>query len=378
MFAATVCTCLAAFAPPWGEASAAVAKIRHADQAHQDKLMLEHVVRAQLAVTDAQVTALVAWGMAHAKEYDAPQAGPAEVRAVLDLVAAHAADPRAVRPLMFVATYRGTAPADRDQAASLLQHYHLTNPEFVRTVGYDQLTRLDWYAPMLRDQIAADGLSVDQRARLRFALAKYLKRCGRTPAERAESLTLFEKLVADDVKLGPIEGYTLPDSIRIRDVARGYVFGLTHVGVGKPAPALAGTATDGDPLSLTDYRGQVVLVSFWCTNCGSCMVIVPEEKRLAAKYAGRPFAILGVNGDDTPALALKTAAKTGLAWRSLWRNKARMFSHPEETWNIGGWPTLYVVDHTGTIRATPHHTDKLDATLDRLVADAEAAARPAR
>jgi cytochrome oxidase Cu insertion factor (SCO1/SenC/PrrC family) len=38
------------------------------------------------------------------------------------------------------------------------------------------------------------------------------------------------------------------------------------VKVGKPAPALEGTDTDGKKVSLSDYRGKVVLVDFWMTG----------------------------------------------------------------------------------------------------------------
>ena len=40
--------------------------------------------------------------------------------------------------------------------------------------------------------------------------------------------------------------------------------------IGKPAPALAGTDVDGQPVKLADYRGQVVLVVFWATWCVPC------------------------------------------------------------------------------------------------------------
>jgi hypothetical protein len=38
-------------------------------------------------------------------------------------------------------------------------------------------------------------------------------------------------------------------------------------GIGKPAPEIVGVDLDGRPMKLSDYRGKVVLLSFWGTWC---------------------------------------------------------------------------------------------------------------
>jgi len=58
---------------------------------------------------------------------------------------------------------------------------------------------------------------------------------------------------------------------------------------------------DGREHRLADYRGKVVVLNFWATWCDPCREEMPALDRLAAKLAGRPFAVLAVDyGEGLP------------------------------------------------------------------------------
>jgi thiol-disulfide isomerase/thioredoxin len=54
------------------------------------------------------------------------------------------------------------------------------------------------------------------------------------------------------------------------------------------------TSIDGGPLNLSDYQGKVVLVNFWATWCGPCVVETPALVRMYDKYKNKGFAVVGV------------------------------------------------------------------------------------
>jgi hypothetical protein len=49
----------------------------------------------------------------------------------------------------------------------------------------------------------------------------------------------------------------------LADVAKGALFEMRHLSIGKPAPEITGEDTDGKKFKLSDYKGKVVLLDFW-------------------------------------------------------------------------------------------------------------------
>lgn len=131
---------------------------------------------------------------------------------------------------------------------------------------------------------------------------------------------------------------------RVRD-------GLTLRGIGKPAPEIAGRDLDGVEFKLSDYRGKVVALYFSGDWCGPCRGEYPYQRLLMEVYKDQPFAILSVNS-DTLEVAKKAKVEKHLTYRSWWDgNQKETTKGPIATaWNVVGWPTIYLIDHKGTIR----------------------------
>ncbi len=51
-------------------------------------------------------------------------------------------------------------------------------------------------------------------------------------------------------------------------------------------------------VSLSQFKGKVVLVNFWATWCGPCKIEIPWLVELQDKYAARGFTVLGVAMDE--------------------------------------------------------------------------------
>lgn len=54
------------------------------------------------------------------------------------------------------------------------------------------------------------------------------------------------------------------------------------------------TSIDGERVRLADYQGKAVLVNFWATWCGPCVIETPVLVRVYNKYKDRGFSVIGV------------------------------------------------------------------------------------
>ncbi len=87
--------------------------------------------------------------------------------------------------------------------------------------------------------------------------------------------------------------------------------------IGQPAMDFTQNDVNGKPVSLSDYRGQVVLVDFWAAWCGPCRGENPNVVEAYNKYNKKGFTVLGVSLDKDKARWLEAIEKDGLTWTQV-------------------------------------------------------------
>jgi len=112
------------------------------------------------------------------------------------------------------------------------------------------------------------------------------------------------------------------------------------------APTISMTSSDGEPLSLADFEGKVVLLDFWATWCGPCRAALPSLKALNEKMAGRPFVIVAVSADPDEAAWRKFIAESGDEWPQYRDEDGRV----RAAYAVKAYPTYVIVDHEGIVR----------------------------
>jgi len=184
------------------------------------------------------------------------------------------------------------------------------------------------------------------RCRAAFTLAQLVAETGE--ARQEEARELYVQFV-NSYKPGIVDPEWADLTEDMVEQARREIDALLIRGVGGPAPDLRGNDLDGKPMDLGEFRGEVVLLSFWGSWCNPCMKLIPHERQLVEQLRGRPFAIVGVNGDDMGTFDRQILEKHAITWRSFQNDRPGRKSIANE-WNLTGWPTLYLIEHTGTIR----------------------------
>ncbi len=96
----------------------------------------------------------------------------------------------------------------------------------------------------------------------------------------------------------------------------------------------------------------------------------PHERSLVKRLADKPFALIGVNSDTDREVLKQVLETKKLTWRSFW-NGGSTSGPISTTWNVHGWPTIYVLDAEGKIRYRGVKGEQLDQAIDTLLAEME-------
>ena len=91
----------------------------------------------------------------------------------------------------------------------------------------------------------------------------------------------------------------------------------------------------------------------------------PDERSLVSRLADEPFALVGVNSD--PADDYREAIeREDITWPNFWDGGDT--DGPISTkWGVYGWPTIYILDHEGIIRAKGKRGESLHEFVDELL-----------
>ena len=124
---------------------------------------------------------------------------------------------------------------------------------------------------------------------------------------------------------------------------------LERVGprVGTTAPNFQLWDLNGNPISLAEYRGRVVLVNFWATWCGPCRVEMPAMERLYREFNRKDFEILAVSTDPQGVAVTRPFKESlGLSFPILHDSDFRV----GVAYGARTLPITFLVDRQGMIR----------------------------
>ena len=162
-------------------------------------------------------------------------------------------------------------------------------------------------------------------------------------------------LVASIVLWGKLHSSSLADPQRTDNP-------LAPQAMRKPAPDLRGETLSGGRLSLAQFRGRPVVVTFFASWCPPCKRDAPRIAALAHRYGSR-IAVVGIDGGDTRSGAEGFLRRYGWRFPIVWDPSNAQYA----TFGVAGQPTTYLIDARGML--VERFLGPIDPAIARRVLD---------
>jgi len=134
---------------------------------------------------------------------------------------------------------------------------------------------------------------------------------------------------------------------------------------GMQAPLLRGVDFDGRPVDLAQHRGEIVLLNFWGAWCGPCVARMPMMKRVAERFAGARFALIGINSDADRVSALRFVRAKNISWRNV--ADGGPAGPVASAWSVTHWPFVIIIAGDGRVAAVEPSDDAIVPTINELL-----------
>jgi peroxiredoxin len=143
----------------------------------------------------------------------------------------------------------------------------------------------------------------------------------------------------------------------------------------KQAPAFALEDAAGKKVQLSDFRGKVMLLDFWATECGGCVKEIPWFVDLAQAYKNKGFTVAGVSLD----VLYESLKDADEGWSRVKPFvQAHKVTYPilmgddqvTTRYDIHTLPVTYLIDKRGRIAATYRglvDKDNLEANIQTVL-----------
>lgn len=138
--------------------------------------------------------------------------------------------------------------------------------------------------------------------------------------------------------------------------------------IGGSAPIFSQNDSEGNPISIENFKGKFLLIDFWASWCAPCRAENPNVVSAFNKYHEKGFEILGVSLDEDKDKWLAAIEKDGLTWSHVsdlkgWENEAA------KLYGVQGIPHSVLVDKEGNIIAKNLRGEELHKKLEEVLAN---------
>lgn len=137
-------------------------------------------------------------------------------------------------------------------------------------------------------------------------------------------------------------------------------FGEDHQGVekGEAAPDFTLQTVDGRPFTLSELRGQAVVLNFWATWCEPCQREMPALQAAYEAYRDKGVVVVGVNFGESQATVRGFLSRRGVTFPVVLDRDQQITT---KVYGVKSFPTTVFIDPRGTVQAV--HVGELNRQL---------------
>ena len=108
-------------------------------------------------------------------------------------------------------------------------------------------------------------------------------------------------------------------------------------------PAIDTQTAAGGKISLSDFRGKVVLLNFWATWCVPCITEMPELQALHVQTQGKGLVVLGINVEENPSVVARFGRRLKLNFPLVLDLDGRI----HRDYGVIGLPSTFLIGRDG-------------------------------
>jgi peroxiredoxin len=160
--------------------------------------------------------------------------------------------------------------------------------------------------------------------------------------------------------------------IRLFSLAFVLLVAITGSGCTTMLPVTSGAAPDftlesldGDAITLSDLKGQVVIIDFWATWCSPCVEALDHLQQIHEQYADQGVVVLAIDIEETREEIASFVADRGYTMIVLLDRDSRV----SELYGVQGIPHTLVVDQEGELHHALGGARDVEDILGKVVAE---------
>ncbi len=132
------------------------------------------------------------------------------------------------------------------------------------------------------------------------------------------------------------------------------------------APDFSLASFNGEEITLSDLKGQVVIINFWASWCPPCREEAAYLEQTWRKYKDQGVVFIGIDYADTEAEALAYIDEFDITYF----NGPDLGTRISQAYNIQGVPETFYVDRNGNLQGVhigPLFPPTLDEKIEELL-----------